>query len=281
MEKAIRDRVEKWKKEHTIDGKDATNEHAYESLNELILDGKKLTSIKTEEKELLKNFKNLERLCLNQTGIQTLENIPSIATLNVLELTDNHLSSVEVLKYIVQNFPNIKTLEIGGNHFKNINDFETLKELKNLVRLGVQFNPFADNPNYRKELFEFLPNVKIIDCYNKEGMEVLSSDEEEEEEYEEDNTLKNFYEADFKDEDDEDEEFVPNDNEDDDEDDELDDDLEDEDMEDLDKEDLDKEDYDIDTKETEGVNKDEKSNKRKQDALDNTNDMDLKKTKLE
>lgn len=56
MEKAIRDRVEKWKKEHTIDGKDATNEHAYESLNELILDGKKLTSIKNEEKELLKKF---------------------------------------------------------------------------------------------------------------------------------------------------------------------------------------------------------------------------------
>ncbi|SBS89529.1 conserved Plasmodium protein, unknown function [Plasmodium malariae] len=276
MEKAIKERVEKWKKENAHDGKEVTNENAYENLTELILDGKKFSSIKNEDIELLKKFKNLERLCLNQTGIQSLEDLPSIETLNVLELTDNHLSTIDILKYIVESFPNIKTLEIGGNHFKNIKDFEVLKDLKNLVRLGVQFNPFTDDPNYRKELFEFLPDVKIIDCFNKEGVEVLSSDEEEDEEYEEDNTLKNFYEADFKDDDEEeDEEFVPNDNEEED-DDELDDDLEEEELDDLDK------DYvDVETKESEGGQKEEKSNKRKQDALDSTNDTDSKKTKVE
>ncbi|KAI4835743.1 leucine-rich repeat protein [Plasmodium brasilianum] len=276
MEKAIKERVEKWKKENAHDGKEVTNENAYENLTELILDGKKFSSIKNEDIELLKKFKNLERLCLNQTGIQSLEDLPSIETLNVLELTDNHLSTIDILKYIVESFPNIKTLEIGGNHFKNIKDFEVLKDLKNLVRLGVQFNPFTDDPNYRKELFEFLPDVKIIDCFNKEGVEVLSSDEEEDEEYEEDNTLKNFYEADFKDDDEEeDEEFVPNDNEEED-DDELDDDLEEEELDDLDK------DYvDVETKESEGGQKEEKSNKRKQDAFDSTNDTDSKKTKVE
>ncbi|CRH03874.1 conserved Plasmodium protein, unknown function [Plasmodium relictum] len=280
MEKAIKERVEKWKKENTVDGKEVTNENAYENLTELILDGKKFSTIKTEDKELLKKFKNLERLCLNQTGIQSLENLPKIDTLNVLELTDNHLSTVDILKFIVENFPNIKTLEIGGNHFKNIKDFEVLKNLKNLGRLGVQFNPFAEDPNYRKELFTFLPDVKIIDCYNKEGVEVLSSDEEEEEEYEEDNTLKNFYEADFKEEDEEDEEFVPNDHEEED-DDELDDDLEEEEIDDLDKEDIDKDDLDVETKDSEEAEKEEKTNKRKQDSLDNVNEVDTKKTKVE
>ncbi|CRG95782.1 conserved Plasmodium protein, unknown function [Plasmodium gallinaceum] len=281
MEKAIKERVEKWKKENTVDGKEVTNENAYENLTELILDGKKFSTIKNEDKELLKKFKNLERLCLNQTGIQSLENLPKIDTLNVLELTDNHLSTIDILNFIVENFPNIKTLEIGGNHFKNIKDFEVLKNLKNLCRLGVQFNPFAEDPSYRKELFEFLPDVKIIDCYNKDGVEVLSSDEEEEEEYEEDNTLKNFYEADFKEEDEEDEEFIPNDHEEEEEDDELDDDLEEEEIDDLDKEDIDREDLDVETKESEDVEKEEKTNKRKKDSLDNTNEMDTKKTKVE
>ncbi|KEG03068.1 conserved Plasmodium protein, unknown function [Plasmodium vinckei vinckei] len=277
MEKAINERIEKWKKENTTDDKEVTNENAYESITELILDGKKFTTIKTEDIELLKNFKNLERLCLNQTGIQNLGSMPTMESLIALELTDNHLSTVEILKHIVESFPNLKTLEIGGNHFKNIKDFETLKDLKHLARLGVQFNPFSDDPNYRKELFEVLPEVKIIDCYNKEGVEVLSSDEEEEEEYEEDNTLKNFYEADFKEEDDEDEEFVPNDNEDED-DDELDDDLEEEELDDLNKE----EDFDGETKDSEHAPKEEKTNKRKQDALENNDDeTDAKKTKVE
>ncbi|SBT78805.1 conserved Plasmodium protein, unknown function [Plasmodium ovale] len=281
MEKAIKERIEKWKKENTVDGKEVTNENVYENLTELILDGKKFSTIKNEDVELLKNFKKLERLCLNQTGIQSLGNLPSIETLTVLELTDNHLSTVDSLKYIVETYPNIKTLEIGGNHFKNIKDFEILKNMKNLTRLGVQFNPFADDPNYRKELFSFLPEVKIIDCLNKEGVEVLSSDEDEDEEYEEDNTLKNFYEADFKDEDEEeDEEFVPNDNEDED-DDELDEDLEEEELDDLNKED----DLDVETKESENPPKEEKSNKRKQDALVNddpdTKENDTKKTKVE
>ncbi|GAB68434.1 hypothetical protein PCYB_133080 [Plasmodium cynomolgi strain B] len=281
MEKAIKERIEKWKKENSADGKEATNENAYENLTELILDGKKFSAIKSEDVELLNKFTHLERLSLNQTGIQTLENLPKMDTLNVLELTDNHLSTVDVLKYIVETFPNIKTLEIGGNHFKNIKDFEVLKDLKNLSRLGVQFNPFADDPNYRKELFTFLPDIKIIDCYNKEGVEVLSSDEEEDEEYEEDNTLKNFYEADFKEEDEEeDEEFVPNDNEDE-EDDELDDDLEEEELDDLGKEDLDKEDLDVETKDTENPQKEEKTNKRKQNAVETTNETDVKKTKVE
>ncbi|CDU85020.1 hypothetical protein, variant [Plasmodium yoelii 17X] len=279
MEKAINERIEKWKKENTTDNKEVTNENAYESITELILDGKKFNTIKSEDIELLKNFKNLERLCLNQTGIQNLGSMPTMESLTVLELTDNHLSTVDILKHITTSFPNLKTLEIGGNHFKNIKDFETLKDLKQLTRLGVQFNPFSEDSNYRKELFEVLPDVKIIDCYNKDGVEVLSSDEEDdEEEYEEeDNTLKNFYEADFKEEDDEDEEFVPNDNEDED-DDELDDDLEEEEIEELNKE----EDFDGETKDSENAPKEEKNNKRKQDALENNdNETDTKKTKVE
>ncbi|VWU51399.1 conserved protein, unknown function [Hepatocystis sp. ex Piliocolobus tephrosceles] len=277
MEKAIKERIEKWKKENVTEGKEVTNEDVYENLTELILDGKKFSTIKTEDNELLKNFKNIERLCLNQTGIQSLENLPTIETLTVLELTDNHLSTVDILKYIVEHYPNISTLEIGGNHFKNIKDFEELKNLKKLNRLGVQFNPFAEDANYRKELFEFLPNVKIIDCYNKEGVEVLSSDEEEEEEFEEDNTLKNFYEADFKEEDEEDEEFVPNDNEEEDDDDELDEDLEEEELEELSKVDLDSE-----LNEADGGNKDDKTNKRKEAPLDNdANGTDHKKAKID
>lgn len=276
MEKAIRERIEKWKKENVSEGKEVTNEEAYEGIKELILDGKKFPVIKAEDTELLKKFQNLYRLSLNQTGLQNLDNFPKVETLHVLELTDNHLNGVDTLKYLVEHFPNIKTLEIGGNHFKNLKDFELLKKLDKLERLGVQFNPCAEDANYRKTLFEFLPAVKIIDCFNREGEEVVSSEDEEEDE-EVDNTLKKFYEADFKeDEDEEDEEFVPNEQEVDDEDDEIDEDLEEEELEELDKDDI-----EIELAAEKAKKEEDKTHKRKQDSLDASNEVDTKKTKVE
>lgn len=277
MEKAIKERIEKWKKEASVDSKEATEAEAFEQLNELLLDGKKFTTIKPEDSEILKKFKHLTKLSLNQTGLQSLENLPSIESLSVLELTDNHLNSVEMLKYIVTNYPNLRKLEIGGNHFKNIKDFEELKALSKLEKLGVQFNPCAEDNNYRKSLFELLPTVKVIDCYNKEGNEVLSDDEEDDEEdEEEDATLKKFYEADFKEEDEEeDEEFVPEEAEEEEDDDELDEDLEEEEI------DLDKEDDEIESELEKEKEAKETGVKRKQDSLDNANEVDPKKNKVE
>lgn len=279
MEKAIKDRVAKWRKEASVDSKEATEAEAFEQLTELLLDAHKFTTFKPEDCEMLKKFKNLTKLTLNQTGLQSLENLPSIESLSVLELTDNHLNNVEMLKYIVKNYPNLRKLQIGGNHFKNIKDFEELKGLSKLEKLGVEFNPCAEDNNYRKHLFEILPNVKVIDGFNKEGNEVFSDDEDEEEEEEEeeekDTTLKNFYEADYKEEDEEeDEEFVPEEVEEEEEDDEIDEDLEEEEI------DLDKEDDDIETELKTEV-KEDKGVKRKQDSLDNVNEVDPKKNKVE
>lgn len=282
MEKAIRERIEKWKKDNPAgEGKEATNEDAFEGMKELILDGKKFPVVKAEDTELLKKFKNLSRLSLNQTGLQNLDNFPKLETLHILELTDNHLNSVDILKHLVEHFPNVKTLEIGGNHFKNLKDFEVLKGLKKLERLGVQFNPCAEDTSYRKTLFECLSNVKIIDCFNREGEEVVSSDDDEEDEEDEevDTTLKKFYEADFKEEEDEeDEEFVPNEQEADEDDDEIDEDLEEEEIEELDKDDIE---IELAAEAAKKGEVDDKSHKRKQDAVDSANEVDTKKTKVE
>ncbi|KAL8274761.1 hypothetical protein Esti_001310 [Eimeria stiedai] len=221
----------------------------HQELTELILDGRSIRSISAADGEALKKFANLSKLTLNQTGLASLANLPSMASVRTLEATDNHISSG--LEHLVKAFPNLRRLQLGGNHIKTLADLDPLAKnskqptelfsphsfsevqqllllqqlgrsillcvhtgaLSQLEQLGLDLNPVASLPDYREKVFGLLPSLQILDARDRQGeeREAVESDSEEEDEGEElDTTLKEFYNADLPEEDVEDaEDFEP------------------------------------------------------------------------
>lgn len=98
----------------------------HQELTELILDGRSIRSITPEDSAALQKFTNLTKLTVNQTGLSSLANLPCMQSVRTVEATDNHITSG--LDLLVKAFPNLKKLQLGGNHIK------TFAELEPLVR---------------------------------------------------------------------------------------------------------------------------------------------------
>lgn len=99
----------------------------HQELTELILDGRSIRSITAQDAAALQKFTNLTKLTLNQTGLASLANLPSMTGVRTLEATDNHITSG--LDLLVKAFPNLKKLQLGGNHIKTFEDLEPLVRL--------------------------------------------------------------------------------------------------------------------------------------------------------
>ncbi|XP_026190427.1 acidic leucine-rich nuclear phosphoprotein 32-related protein [Cyclospora cayetanensis] len=207
----------------------------YQELTELILDGRSIRGITPEDAAALKKFHNLTKLTLNQTGLASLANLPCMSSVRTLEATDNHISSC--LKLLVDAFPNLRKLQLGGNHIKTFEDLEPLvgsiagspksshrfpafssnlqARLSQLEQLGLDLNPVASLANYREKVFSIVPSLVVLDSRDRQGEEREAADsdseEEEDDEGEEvDTTLKDFYEAEMPEQDAEDaEDFEP------------------------------------------------------------------------
>lgn len=95
-----------------------------QELTELILDGRSIRSITAQDAEALKKFCNLTKLTLNQTGLASLANLPCMTSVRTLEATDNHITTG--LDLLVKAFPNLRKLQLGGNHIKTFEDLESL-----------------------------------------------------------------------------------------------------------------------------------------------------------
>ena len=96
----------------------------HQELTELILDGRSIRSISAEDAAALQKFSGLTKLTLNQTGLASLNNLPCMQGLRTLEATDNHISSG--LQHIADAFPNLRKLQLGGNHIKTLEDLQPL-----------------------------------------------------------------------------------------------------------------------------------------------------------
>lgn len=58
---------------------------------------------------------------------------------------------------------------------------EPLKELKHLERLDLEDTPLSELEDYREKVFTILPQLNIVDGYDKEGNELdYTTDEDEE-----------------------------------------------------------------------------------------------------
>eukprot|EP00922_Rhytidocystis_sp_ex-Travisia-forbesii_P052111 GHVS01077351.1.p1 GENE.GHVS01077351.1~~GHVS01077351.1.p1 ORF type:complete len:275 (+),score=89.77 GHVS01077351.1:293-1117(+) len=167
----------------------------------LVLDGKTITKLTDDDTSFLAKFKKLRCLSCIQTGLLTVKGFPCLPNLHVLDLSDNRIAGD--LGHLVAMFPNITTLNIGGNKLDNISRLEPLKKLSGLEYLCVEMNPLAESGKHHSEVFKMLPQLVAVDGLDKDGKEVeekedeYEDDDEDEDEDGEDTTLKDFYTKDY------------------------------------------------------------------------------------
>ncbi|ORM39776.1 Acidic leucine-rich nuclear phosphoprotein 32-related protein [Babesia sp. Xinjiang] len=213
MDAAIKNQLKAIREELELKEGDET---VYTHVRELILDGTPIKTLNPSDADLLSKCKNLVKLSLNGTGLNSLTNFPELRSLKVLEMTDNHLSDTVIFSMIPTLFPNLSMLHLGGNHLKSLDEIHLLSSMKHLVALGLAMNPLAAADDYRDRVFAALPKLQSLDQVDHEGVERhVDSDAEyydEEDDDEEDDVLKKFYEANYNSDDDQnDDEFVPDD----------------------------------------------------------------------
>jgi acidic leucine-rich nuclear phosphoprotein 32 family member B len=58
-------------------------------------------------------------------------------------------------------FPNIKAIAFGGNSIKTIAELKPLQALKGLTQLDLFNNPVSNSSEYRKQVFDLIPSLKV------------------------------------------------------------------------------------------------------------------------
>ncbi|CAB9524461.1 leucine rich repeat [Seminavis robusta] len=156
------------------------------SLEELWLGKNKIEKI-----EGLENLKNLRRLDVQSNRITQVENLTSQNdTLEELFLGHNGITSegITLESGLAQAFPNLNVLDLSrnriistaplahltsleelwlsGNKIASFTDVEPLSALGShgLDTVYLEYNPVADEFEYRKKLAEFIPSLKQIDA---------------------------------------------------------------------------------------------------------------------
>merc|ERR1712112_800697 len=125
---------------------------------------------------LTEDFSALESLDLQNASLTNIKLFPKLSSLKKLDLSGNRLSKgLEVLK----DCPNLKSLSLTNNKFKDFETLEPLAELK-ITHLDVDGNEFTEaKEEFRKKVFELLPSLELLDGANKDGVEEDNSDDED------------------------------------------------------------------------------------------------------
>merc|ERR1719498_2227176 len=97
-----------------------------EEYDNLVLDELPVTSISLADSVYLEKFSSVEILCMNQTGIRSLENLPKLPKLQRFELQENKLSGDE-LKHLKIYADTLTTLKLVSNNFTEMSQLEHLK----------------------------------------------------------------------------------------------------------------------------------------------------------
>ncbi|XP_036447474.1 acidic leucine-rich nuclear phosphoprotein 32 family member B-like [Colossoma macropomum] len=233
-------------------------------VRELVLDNCRSDEGKIEG--LTADFVNLEFLSLINVGLTSITNLPKLAKLKKLELSDNRISGgLEVLS---EKLPNLTHLNLSGNKLKDLSTLEPLRNLNRLKSLDLFNCEVTTLDDYRGSVFKLLPQITYLDGYDPEDREVSDSDGEGGEEDEDEVNSEGEEEEDDDDEDGEEEDFDEDDDEDAEEDDVSGDEEEDSGQE----EEVD--DEDDDEEEDEDEEEENKGEKRKRDPEDEDEDED-------
>ena len=177
----------------------------------LILDDLNLQQITDEDKEYLEGFTECQYLSLNSTQLKSLHNLPKLPKLVRLDIMDNTIESG--LEMIFEQYGSmegedagLRVLKLGNNRIKDFQEIEKLKGLTKLMQLDLTKNPINEgvqgldlqflgkeageegfreklvkeyiNSEYYKKVREILPNLEVLDQFDREGNE-FESDEDE------------------------------------------------------------------------------------------------------
>ena len=151
--------------------------HNPKEIEELVLDEIWVNKISftDDEKTCLEKYTNLIHLSLNNLGLKTLKNFPSIKNLYYLSIKNNEFTGDD-FEEIPKLYPRLNKLKISGNSIEKIDNLRNLRNLK-LRKIEVKENPFSiDKKNYIKNVFEIIPSLEIVDEKTKSGDEVDTTD---------------------------------------------------------------------------------------------------------
>ncbi|XP_037533279.1 acidic leucine-rich nuclear phosphoprotein 32 family member B [Nematolebias whitei] len=180
-------------------------------VQELVLDNCRSSEGKIEA--ITEEFSNLELLSLINVGLTSVADIPKLAKLKKLELSDNRISGG--LEVLAERLVNLTHLTLSGNKFKDLSTLEPLKKLPQLKSLDL-FNCEVTNlGDYRESIFRLLPQLTYLDGYDIDDCEASDSDGEAD--CVDDDEEEDGESEDFEDEEEEDEEDVVAEEDDDDE----------------------------------------------------------------
>uniref|UniRef100_A0A336K771 CSON011457 protein n=1 Tax=Culicoides sonorensis TaxID=179676 RepID=A0A336K771_CULSO len=149
-----------------------------DQITELNLDNCRSTNIEG----LTDAFTSLESLSLINVGLVSLKNFPKLRSLRKLELSDNRLVFFRISNGLVNitSCENIKSLNLSGNRIKEIDELQSLADLKCLEVLDLFNNEVTNIHNYRETVFGIIPSLKYLDGYDKNDEEAPSDADDDE-----------------------------------------------------------------------------------------------------
>ena len=149
--------------------------------------------------EAINKKPELSSLSLTSCKLANLKGLALLEKLESLDLSENNLTDAMTEEYLKRCGKTLKKLFLAGNKIEKADCFSCLKDEK-LRQLDLMGCPISSQKDYRKELFDMLPSLRIVDGLNKEGKEVSVFDSEEEAEEaeanEEENDMNEFIEKD-------------------------------------------------------------------------------------
>lgn len=144
---------------------------------ELYLDDIAIPTISLDLKKEIESIPDLMCLSLNNCGLTSLANFPKLANLIRLEVMENKFPAKE-LEHL-STAVTLQSLSLGSNKVSSLSDLTPLKKLEALIQLDLSETDLAKTPDYRKSVFEILPNLQVLDNLDAEGNEYEYSSESE------------------------------------------------------------------------------------------------------
>jgi hypothetical protein len=108
----------------------------------------------------------LEAFSINNTSLQSLENLPDFKNLKSIEINSNNLDGSELASLL--KYPKLRKINFSNNKVYDFDDIRVLSRLKHITHLSFKKNPVSSVPSYRNEVFEMFPNLTHLDGLREE-----------------------------------------------------------------------------------------------------------------
>ena len=131
--------------------------------------------------EAISKKPELTSLSLTSCKLANLKGSGVLEKLETLDLSENNLNDAMAKEYLERCGKTLKKLFLAGNKIEHSETFSCLKDEK-LRQLDLMGCPLATKKDYKKELFDLVPSLRIIDGMDKDGKEVSVFESEKEEE---------------------------------------------------------------------------------------------------